>query len=104
IVPRPGERVDLQKYDPGDTSGFSKAQARGEIPGLRMRLNELQDVLYANAGFALLVVLQGIDTAGKDSTIKSVFREVGPIGCEVVAFRVPTPEEAGHDYLWRYER
>jgi PPK2 family polyphosphate:nucleotide phosphotransferase len=102
IVPRPGERVDLQKYDGGDTSGIAKEQAQAEILGLRVRLNELQNVLYADERFAMLVVLQGIDTAGKDSTINSVFQEVGPIGCQVVSFKVPTPEELAHDYLWRY--
>lgn len=104
IVPRPGERVDLRKYDPENTRGIAKEQAQAEILGLRVRLNELQNVLYADERFAMLVVLQGIDTAGKDSTINSVFQEVGPIGCQVVSFKVPTPEEAAHDYLWRYRK
>ncbi len=52
----------------------------------------------------MLVVLQGIDTAGKDSTINSVFQEVGPIGLQVASFKVPTPEELAHDYLWRYKK
>jgi len=67
-----------------------------------LRLNELQDVLYADKRFALLVVLQAIDTGGKDGTIKSVFREVGPLGCSVSNFGVPSEVEAAHDYLWRY--
>jgi PPK2 family polyphosphate:nucleotide phosphotransferase len=67
-------------------------------------LNELQDLLYADRRYALLIVLQAIDTGGKDGTIKSVFQEVGPLGCNVVSFGVPTAEEAAHDYLWRYHK
>ncbi|MBE0608968.1 MAG: polyphosphate kinase 2 family protein, partial [Dehalococcoidia bacterium] len=78
--------------------------AEAEIAGLRTRINELQDILYADERYAMLVVIQGIDTAGKDSTINSVFQEVGPIGCQVSSFKVPTPEELAHDYLWRYRR
>ena len=104
IVPDPGDKVDLRDYDPGNTRDLTKDKALEELAILRMRLNELQNVLYADQRFALLVVLQGIDTAGKDSTINSVFQEVGPIGCRVESFKVPTPEELGHDYLWRYRK
>ncbi len=104
IVVDPGKHIDLRDYDPGNTGDMTKEHALAEIATLRMRLNELQNVLYADARFAVLVVLQAIDTAGKDSTINSVFQEVGPIGCRVESFKVPTPEELAHDYLWRYRK
>ena len=104
IVPKPGNKVRLSDYDPGDRGGMTKEAALAEIADLRVRLNELQNLLYADERFAVLFVLQAIDTAGKDSTINSVFQEVGPIGCQVVSFKVPTPEELAHDYLWRYRK
>jgi PPK2 family polyphosphate:nucleotide phosphotransferase len=104
IVPEPGAKVDIRAYDPGNTRGIEKDQALAQIAALRIRLNDLQNLLYADERFAMLIVLQGIDTAGKDSTINSVFQEVGPIGCRVESFKVPTPEELAHDYLWRYRK
>ncbi len=102
IVPPAGEAIKLEDYNPEETHGTDKADALKDIEGLRIRLSELQDLLYADRRYALLVVLQGIDTAGKDGTIKSVFRDVGPLGCSVRNFGVPTAEELAHDYLWRY--
>ena len=103
-IPEFGKKFDLRSVDPDETNGYSRAEAEAEIAGLRTRINELQDILYADERFAMLVVIQGIDTAGKDSTINSVFQEVGPIGCQVASFKVPTPEELAHDYLWRYRK
>lgn len=102
IVPKFGKKFDLSDYDPDDTPGLTKEQGQAAILGLRTRVNDLQNVLYADKRYALLVVLQGIDTAGKDSTINSVFQEAGPLGCSVVSFGVPTDLELSHDYLWRY--
>jgi PPK2 family polyphosphate:nucleotide phosphotransferase len=65
------------------------------------RLKKLQPVLYADARFALLIVLQGRDASGKDGTVKKVFRGVNPMGCQVTSFKVPTEVEREHDYLWR---
>lgn len=104
IVPPAGDKFRLAEYDPGYSGDLSHEQALAEMPGLRLRLNELQDLLYADRRFALLIVLQGIDTAGKDGTIRSVFQEVGPLGCQVANFGVPSAEEASHDFLWRYHR
>jgi PPK2 family polyphosphate:nucleotide phosphotransferase len=70
----------------------------------RKRIQKLQDVFFADARFALLVVLQGRDASGKDGTVKHVFRSVNPMGCEVTAFKEPTDEERDHDFLWRIER
>jgi PPK2 family polyphosphate:nucleotide phosphotransferase len=102
LVPPFDKPFKLADYDPAFTGGGGKEQALADIAVLRLRLNELQDVLYADRRFGLLVILQGIDTAGKDGTVKSVFQEVGQLGCDVVSFGVPTAEEAAHDFLWRY--
>jgi PPK2 family polyphosphate:nucleotide phosphotransferase len=70
----------------------------------RKRIRKLQDVFYADARRALLVVLQGRDASGKDGTVKHVFRSVNPMGCEVTSFKVPNEIEREHDFLWRIER
>ncbi|MEO8539939.1 MAG: polyphosphate kinase 2 family protein [bacterium] len=102
LTPPFGEKFHLADFDTSYSNGLSKSDGAAKIVDLRIRLNELQDVLYADARFGLLIVLQAIDTGGKDGTVKSVFQEVGPLGCQVVSFKVPTPEELAHDYLWRY--
>jgi len=104
IVPEAGSKVNIADYDPADTAGMSKESCLQEIAVLRERISELQNLLYADERYGVLFVLQAIDTAGKDSTINSVFQEVGPIGCQVVSFKAPTPEELAHDYLWRYRK
>jgi PPK2 family polyphosphate:nucleotide phosphotransferase len=101
VIPPFGKPVNLKEYSASDTPGVSKAQAIADIERLRVRLNELQDLLFADERYAFLIILQAIDTAGKDGTVKSVFREVGPLGCHVHSFGVPSEEERHHDYLWR---
>ena len=101
-IPEFGKKFNLRAVDPDATNGYTREEAEAEIAGLRTRINELQDLLYADERYAMLVVLQGIDAAGKDSTINSVFKEAGPIACQVASFKAPTPEELAHDYLWRY--
>jgi len=99
---KPGERVRLSDRDPADHAAFADKKAaheQSEKDGAV--INELQDRLYAEGKRALLVVLQGIDTAGKDGTIRHVFNQTGPIGVSVTAFRRPNEEELAHDYLWR---
>jgi PPK2 family polyphosphate:nucleotide phosphotransferase len=99
---KPGERVRLSKHDPGDKSAFPDRKAAEEESAKEgPRINELQDKLYAERTRALLVVLQGLDTAGKDGTIRHVFNETGPIGVVVTPFGQPSKEELAHDYLWR---
>jgi PPK2 family polyphosphate:nucleotide phosphotransferase len=98
----PGKRADLDRRDPGDLSAFpdrKKAETRSAEDG--KAIDKLQDRLYAEGRRALLVVLQGTDTAGKDGTIRHVFKETGPIGIMVAPFRRPTGEELAHDFLWR---
>jgi PPK2 family polyphosphate:nucleotide phosphotransferase len=102
---RPGTRVRLDRLDPADTGNQTdEAAARAKLARDIERLAELQDVLYADGRYAVLVVLQGMDTAGKDGTIKHVMSGVNPNGCQVVPFKVPTEEEAAHDFLWRAHR
>lgn len=80
---------------------IKKPEANEQLKKLRKRLFELQNLLYAEKKHALLIVLQGMDTAGKDGTIRHVFTSVNPQGCRVHSFKTPTPEEYSHDFLWR---
>ena len=100
---RPGQRVNLSKWDPADTSAFSgtKEDALSEIAKLKKKLEELQEKLYAEQKHKILIVLQAMDTGGKDSTIRLVFEGINPQGVKVVSFKSPTPEEKSHDFLWR---
>src|SRR5437667_2736467 len=102
---RPGTRVRLGRIDPADTGKQAdEAAVRAKLGQDIARLAKLQDVLYAERRHAVLVVLQGMDTSGKDGTVKHVMSGVNPSGCEVVPFKVPTEEEAAHDFLWRAHR
>src|ERR1700687_5431386 len=101
----PGPRVRLKRIDPNDTGRHSDEDAaRAKLAKDIARLAALQDVLYAEHRRAVLVVLQAMDTGGKDGTIKHVMSGVNPSGCEVAPFKVPTEEEAAHDFLWRAHR
>ncbi|MGH2532777.1 MAG: PPK2 family polyphosphate kinase [Thermomicrobiales bacterium] len=100
----PGKRVDLSRIDPDADGGLSKVDGTIRADGLTEELGELQELLYAAGTHALLIVLQGMDTAGKDGTIRKVLREVNPQGCHVTSFKVPTEEELGHDFLWRIHK
>ncbi len=101
IVP-PDTNVRLKNFDPGDTLGYKddkKTQAKQAK--LLQRLDDLQYLFYAVKNLALLIVLQGMDTGGKDGTIRHVMSSVSPQGCRVTSFKSPTPEELAHDFLWR---
>jgi PPK2 family polyphosphate:nucleotide phosphotransferase len=100
----PGERVDLSKIDPGETYGFDKERGKDAVDGLLDRLTELQERLWAEQQRSVLVVLQGIDAAGKDGTIRKVMTAFNPQGCPVSSFKVPSTEELAHDYLWRIHK
>lgn len=98
----PGKRAQLAERDPADASAFpdrEAAEAQSRNDGAV--INEWQDKLFAEGGRALLVVLQGTDTAGKDGTIRHVFNQTGPLGVTVTSFRRPSEEELAHDFLWR---
>lgn len=99
---KPGTRANLGKRDAADASAFPDRKAAEEQSAKDGAvINEWQDKLYAEGKRALLVVLQGTDTAGKDGTIRHVFNETGPLGVTVTAFRAPSELELAHDFLWR---
>ena len=101
---RDGRQFHLKEVDPEDTRGFKseeKKEVREWLQQGMERLNHLQEKLYAQDRWALLVIIQGMDAAGKDSTIKHVMSGVNPQGCEVYPFKAPSEEELDHDYLWR---
>jgi len=98
---RPGDKVDLEAIDPDFCAGLEKEAAREETAADLQALEHLQRLLYAEDRRALLVVLQGIDTAGKDGVIRKVMTGFNPQGCVVTPFKKPTGEETEHDFLWR---
>src|SRR5690349_2382053 len=101
----PGTRVSLDDWDSSDTHGWKKDDRSGrELAAGIAALDALQYVMYAERKHALLVVLQGMDGAGKDGTIRHVMTGLNPQGCRVTPFKVPTAEEASHDFLWRIHR
>ena len=101
---KPGTRVDLSKIDPGDGHGWKKSSADIETEEEMARLTDLQDRLWAEEKRSVLVILQGIDASGKDGTINKVMSAFNPQGCVVAGFKVPSPEELAHDYLWRIHK
>ena len=102
LVAKPDAPFDLSKRDSGDRSLFpNKKEARTSLTKDAAVINELQDKLYANRDRALLVVLQGMDTAGKSGVIRIVFADASPLGMQVRAFKAPSKTELAHDYLWR---
>ena len=98
---KPGEKMDLAAYDCGRTFGREKDDAGDVLAANLARLADLQGRIWAEAKHAILIVVQGIDAAGKDGTIKVVAGAFNPQGTPVTSFKVPTPKEAGHDFLWR---
>jgi PPK2 family polyphosphate:nucleotide phosphotransferase len=104
LVP-PDVQVHLADYDPAYSGDYERK--RESKPALKRnidRLQELQEVMWAEGKHALLIVLQALDAGGKDGTIKHVMRGVNPQGCQVTSFKVPTEEELDHDFLWRVHK
>jgi PPK2 family polyphosphate:nucleotide phosphotransferase len=99
----PDTPVRLTDRDPGDASAFGggKDEGKEQLNALNGRLESLQELLYAEGKHKVLVVLQAMDTGGKDGTIRHVFEGVNPAGVTVASFKKPTPRELAHDYLWR---
>ena len=116
VVASPPPQPDYPRYrvDPGspirradvstaDTEGYAaKRDVKGELSAHRARIAELQARLFAEQRRSLLIVLQAMDTGGKDGAIKHVFRGVNPQGCRVWSFKAPSTDESAHDFLWRY--
>ncbi|CAN5729304.1 hypothetical protein BH20ACT14_BH20ACT14_14730 [soil metagenome] len=102
LVVAPGSAADLERRDPRDTLNLTeKKDAAAQLAALLEELSSLQERLYAEGERSVLLVLQGLDACGKDGTIREVFRGVNPQGCSVTSFKVPTPVELAHDFLWR---
>lgn len=99
---RPGRKVQLSRWKTSDTRPFaSRAEADGDLADSVRQLADLQEKLYAQDRWSVLLLLQAMDAAGKDGTIEHVMRGLNPQGCEVYSFKVPSAEEMDHDFLWR---
>jgi len=103
LVPGSGKKFSVGKLDADSTAGVrDEKEGVAMLEKCRTDLAEMQDKLYAQDKWAVLVVLQAMDAAGKDSTIKFVMSGVNPQGCQVVSFKEPSREELDHDFMWRY--
>ena len=101
IVPT-GKKVRLNQYDPAFSGNFgSKEEAEAKLAGDIRKLAGLQDVLYAQDTYAMLLIFQAMDAAGKDGVVKHIMSGVNPQGCQVYSFKTPSQEELDHDFLWR---
>ena len=100
----PGADVRLGEWSTDDDGGMDKEAGKQQLKALNRRLEELQELLYAEGKHKLLVVLQATDTGGKDGTIRHVFDGTNPQGVKVASFKKPTSRELAHDYLWRVHR
>ncbi len=100
-----GSKLDLGKHDTGFTGDYTdKDQAAEDLQKNIERMAELQDVLYAQDTYSLLIIFQAMDAAGKDGAIKHVMSGLNPQGCQVVSFKQPSAEELDHDFLWRTQK
>ncbi len=101
----PGNRASLAAIDPEESEHYRKKKdVARELEKQRRRIQDLQERLYAENERGMLIVLQAMDTGGKDGTIKHVFGGINPQGCRVSSFKAPSAEEANHDFLWRYHK
>lgn len=98
------KQFNLEEFKADDTAELSKEDIKEEYAKLQEKFVELQEVFYASKKYGLLIILQGMDCSGKDGTVKKVLTGVSPNGFKVENFKVPTPEELGHDYLWRIHK
>jgi PPK2 family polyphosphate:nucleotide phosphotransferase len=102
---QPGSHVHLDRIDPSfDGPPGTEKNAASMLDADKVRLHELQAMLYAERKHSLLICLQGMDTSGKDGTISHIFGAMNPQGCRVAAFKAPTAEELAHDFLWRIHK
>jgi PPK2 family polyphosphate:nucleotide phosphotransferase len=101
LISATGKRITLKDIDPGATGGMSQQEVEQRLPAMQERLGELHNLLYGAAHQSLLIVLQGMDTAGKDGSVKHLMQGLNPVGCDITSFKAPTAEELAHDFLWR---
>jgi PPK2 family polyphosphate:nucleotide phosphotransferase len=104
LLAPPGKSIKLKDYPTANGTDLTKVEAAEKLESDVKSLADLQTRLAAQNTYALLVILQGIDAAGKDGTIKHVMSGLNPAGCQVTSFKVPSEEELDHDYLWRYAK
>ena len=105
FVVTPHAHLRLTQFDPDDTAGFNKGdKAHAHLEKNVERMADLQYRLYAEGRRAMLVILQGMDASGKDGTVRHVMTGLNPQGCRVTSFKVPSDEEARHDFLWRIHK
>jgi PPK2 family polyphosphate:nucleotide phosphotransferase len=106
IAVKPGSSISLKKdYDPQFTGGYNdKSDAIERLAHNRHRVAELQEVLYADDRYSLLLIFQGMDASGKDGVIRHVMSGVNPQGCHVTSFKAPSAEDIDHTYLWRIQK
>jgi PPK2 family polyphosphate:nucleotide phosphotransferase len=104
ILVRPGREIRLASIDAAGTAGYSKSDSAKKIGRLRGELAELQEALYAERQRSLLIIAQGMDTAGKDGAIKNLCLGLDPNGVQLTNFKYPTAEERDHDFLWRVHK
>ncbi|MBL0310079.1 MAG: polyphosphate kinase [Bacteroidetes bacterium] len=94
-------KTNLKKIETTAPKGFGKEKTKGETLKLKLKIEELQNLLYAESRHSVLVVLQGMDASGKDGVVRNVFDRVNPMGCRVIPFKKPSEVEMKHDFLWR---
>ncbi len=94
-------KIRLRDFDPGYCAGLDKEKTKKLTEKFGRRIGELQELLFANSGHAVLLIFQGMDASGKDGSIRSVLNHVNPAGVEVANFKVPSAVESAHDFLWR---
>ena len=105
LIVKPGTKVSLKDFDSSYTGKYKeKAEAADKLQSDLAKLQKYQDVLYAYDTYALLLIFQAMDAAGKDGTIKHVMSGVNPQGCQVYSFKAPSSEDLDHDFLWRTNR
>jgi PPK2 family polyphosphate:nucleotide phosphotransferase len=101
LTVKPGTTVKLSNFSTDETGDLNKQAGHDLLKPLKDEIRDLQGILYAAGQNSVLIVLQGMDTSGKDGTVSSVLESVNPLGCRVWPFKTPTPLESAHDFLWR---
>src|SRR5688500_11298619 len=96
-----GSVVELDKVGTRAPDDLKRDKAESKFDELARELGDLQELLYAAGTHSVLIIFQGVDTSGKDGSIRNVLRDVNPVGCRVASFKTPTPQELAHDFLWR---
>ncbi|MDR2010707.1 MAG: polyphosphate kinase 2 family protein [Bacteroidales bacterium] len=104
LIAKPGHEHKVSDFDTDHTGTFKKAYISELMSENKKKISKLQNILYANDRYSVLIIFQAMDAAGKDSTIKSVMSGINPQGCQVFSFKQPSSEELDHDYLWRINK